>query len=149
MESKALNILLADDDENDRILFTEAFSALKLKTEVHTVNNGVQLMEWLGKKGNPMPQLIFIDLNMPKKDGLECLVEIKSNERLRDIFIAIFSTSDNEKDVEETFKNGANIYIIKPNDFKQLIQVLQKAVLTVNQYTDETMSRENFLMRIE
>lgn len=148
MEKGPLHILLADDDESDRLLFTEAFAELKIKTIVHTVNDGIQLMEWLNMEDNRLPHLIFLDLNMPRKNGLECLQEIKRNEKLKDISIAIYSTSENEKDIEETFRYGANVYITKPNNFNQLKQVLEKAVKTAYLYQDESMIRENFLLRI-
>jgi len=143
------HILLADDDEADRLLFTDAFSELKLETVVQTVNNGVQLMEYLQKKEKPLPQLLFLDLNMPRKNGLQCLMEIRGNEKLKDISVAIYSTSNSEKDIEETFLHGANIYIHKPADFNILKQVLEKAVRTTIQYKDETMNRDNFLLRIQ
>lgn len=148
MNKEPFHILLADDDEGDRLLFTEAFSELKIKTIVHTVNNGVELMEWLNNKDIHLPHFIFLDLNMPRKNGLQCLKEIRSNEKLKDISIAIYSTSDNEKDMEETFLNGANVYITKPNDFNQLKQVLKNAVETAHKYQDPGMNRENFLLKI-
>lgn len=148
MENAPLHILLADDDENDRLLFQEVFSGLKIKTIVHTVNNGIQLMEWLNGKNIRLPDLLFLDLNMPRKNGLECLKEIKSNDKLNDIFIAIYSTSENEKDIEETFRNGANVFITKPNNFNMLKQVLETAVMKTFQYQDQSMKRENFLLRI-
>lgn len=148
MENAPLHILLADDDENDRQLFKEAFSELNIKTIVRTVNNGIQLMQWLNRKNIRLPDLLFLDLNMPRKNGLECLKEIKSSEKLKDISISIYSTSDNEKDIEETFLNGANVYITKPNNFNKLKQVLEKAVMKTFQYQDQSMKRENFLLRI-
>jgi CheY-like chemotaxis protein len=148
MEENALHILLADDDEADRLLFTEAFSELKIRTIVNTVNNGLELMEWLNKESTCLPQLIFLDLNMPGKNGLQCLKEIRSDERLKDIFVTIYSTSENEKDMEETFLNGANIYITKPADFNMLKQVLEKAVMTTYQYRDQAIDRDLFLLRL-
>ncbi|MBK8702340.1 MAG: response regulator [Saprospiraceae bacterium] len=148
MNDEPFHILLADDDEGDRLLFEVAFSELKIKTVVHTVNNGIQLMEYLNMKDVSLPHLLFLDLNMLPKNGLECLKEIKSNANLKDIFIAIYSTSDNEKDIEETFYNGANIYLAKPYDFNMLKQALEKAVHMASQYQDQTMKRENFLLRI-
>ncbi len=130
MVKEPLHILLADDDEGDRLLFIEAFSELNINTIVSTVNNGIQLMERLQLKDDPLPHIIFLDLNMPRKDGLACLKEIRSNEKLKDIFVAIYSTSDNEIDKEETFRHGANLYIAKPNNFTKLKQILEKAVMT-------------------
>lgn len=148
MKRQPLHILLADDDESDRLLFTEAFAELKIKTIVRTVNNGVQLMERLNMENIPLPHLLFLDLNMPQKNGIECLKEIKSDEKLKDIFVAIYSTSENDKDMEVTFLNGANVYITKPNNFNTLKQVLEKAVSTAYLYQDQSMIRENFLLRI-
>ncbi len=148
MAKDSLHILLADDDEADRLLFIEAFSELKVKTIVRTVNNGAQLMESLKIKGTRLPHIIFLDLNMPGKNGLECLQEIRSDEKLKKIFIAIYSTSDNENDVEETFINGANVYITKPSAFKMLKEVLEKAVVMTYQYQDKSLMRENFLLKV-
>ena len=148
MNNYPLHILLADDDEADRLLFIEAFSELNIKTVVATVNNGFQLMQWLNEKNIILPHLLFLDLNMSRKSGIECLKEIRNNEKLKDILIAIYSTSNSKKDIEETFRNGANIFIHKPANFNILKQSLQKTINTAYKYKDETMSRENFLLRI-
>lgn len=148
MENNPLLILLADDDAVDRLLFTEAFSELKIKTIVKTVNNGEELMQWLNEKQEHLPHLLFLDLNMPRKNGLQCLKEIRTNEKLKNISVAIYSTSDNEKDMEETFRNGANVYITKPSDFNMLRQVLEKAVMAAYQYEQVGMKKENFLLKI-
>lgn len=148
MENTPLYILLADDDETDRLLFKEAFEEVTIKTIVHTVNNGMQLMEYLIKKGNRLPHLLFLDLNMPQKNGIECLKEIKSNRELKEIPIAIYSTSASEKDMKEAFGNGANVYIHKPTEFNKLIRVLEKTVVMAYQYQDPDLNKENFLLKI-
>src|SRR5690606_17627724 len=143
MEKEPIQILLVDDDESDRMLFKEAFSELKIKTVVNTLNDGVELMEFLNKEGARLPQYLFLDLNLPRKNGLECLIEIRSNEKFKDIFIAIYSTSDNEKDMEETFLSGANVYITKPTDFNVLKQMLYKSVAATIIYQGNTFNRDN------
>ncbi|MBK6622170.1 MAG: response regulator [Saprospirales bacterium] len=148
MKNAPLHILLADDDEGDRFLFLEAFEELKTKTIVRTLNDGVQLMDYLVKEGTLLPYLLFLDLNMPRKNGLECLKEIRSNDKLKDISIAIYSTSASEKDIEETFLNGANVYIKKPSDFNHLKEVLERAVLAANQSQEPPFSIANFLLRV-
>jgi len=148
MKNTPYHILLADDDEGDRLLFTDAFSELKITTVVKTVNDGVELMDQLKRNDVRLPHLLFLDLNMPPKNGLECLKEIKSIEKLQNIFVAIYSTSNNEKDIEDTFLNGANVYITKPADYKELKQVLEKAVKTAFLYQDKSMNRENFFLRV-
>ena len=109
-------ITLADDDEDDRLLFTDAFEELKINTVVSTFNNGQFLMDFLNNPESVLPHIIFLDLNMPIKNGIECLKEIKQNERLKNIAIAIYSTSSSDDDIENTFVLGANVYIKKPAD---------------------------------
>ncbi len=148
MESASLKILLADDDENDRLLFKEALEELKINCIVHTVNNGIQLMDYLTKKDATLPHLIFLDLNMPRKNGLEYLKEIRSNEKFKEISIAIYSTSASKYDIDETFSNGANVYIKKPSDFNTLKQLLNKVVSTARLYQNPSFNIETFLLKI-
>lgn len=141
-------IILADDDEDDRLFFTDAFSELKIKTKVDTFKDGVELMNYLNDPEAILPNVLFLDLNMPKKNGIECLHEIKSDDRFKDIAIAIYSTSSSEEDIEETFVCGANIYIKKPSDFNTLKKVLSD-VVTINwQYHTSGLNKDNFLLRL-
>jgi CheY-like chemotaxis protein len=148
LKTETTYILLADDDEGDRLLFTEALEELQLNLKIDTVNNGMELMAYLTNTDAMLPQLIFLDLNMPRKNGIECLKEIRINKIFNDIFIAIYSTSNAEKDIEETFLNGANIYINKPADFTTLKKTLEKAVSSVLQYKNGQMNRDFFLLKI-
>lgn len=148
MNTDFINICLADDDEDDRLFFTDAFDELKINTKVSTFNDGVALMNYLNNENSVLPSVLFLDLNMPKKNGVECLLEIKKNEKLNDIAIAIYSTSSSEEHIEETFINGANIYIKKPNDFEDLKKILSE-VVTINwQYHTSGLNKDNFLMRM-
>ncbi len=148
MNTDFINICLADDDEDDRLFFTDAFEELKMKTNVMTFNDGVELMDYLNHGDSILPNVLFLDLNMPKKNGVECLLEIKQNEKLNDIAIAIYSTSSSEEHIEETFVNGANIYIKKPSDFDDLKKILAE-VVTINwQYHTSGLNKDNFLMRL-
>ena len=148
MEKASLRILLADDDESDRLLFKEALEELEIKCIVHTMKNGIQLMDYLAKKDAALPHIIFLDLNMPRKNGLACLKEIRSNEKFKGIPIAIYSTSASNNDIEETFRNGANVYIKKPSDFSMLKQLLAKVVSSSQIYLDQSLNIENFLLKI-
>lgn len=148
MNNDYIKIVLADDDEDDRLFFTDAFDELKIKTKVMTFNDGVFLMDYLNNEGSILPNVLFLDLNMPRKSGIDCLKEIKSNKRFKDISIAIYSTSASEEDIEKTFVMGANIYIKKPSDFKSLKKVLSE-VVTINwQYHTNGLNKENFLLRL-
>jgi CheY-like chemotaxis protein len=148
MNNEPLRILLADDDEDDRLFFKDAFKEVKVKTAVSMVKDGIELMNYLLKAVEDLPHLLFLDLNMPRKSGMECLDEIRRDERLKDIAVAIYSTSASENDIEETFVRGANVYIKKPNDFSKLKKILSE-VITVNwQYHTSGLNRDNFLLSI-
>ena len=103
VQNEIIRVLLAEDDDEDRMVFLEALDSLKIKTAVQTVNNGAALIKHLQDLNSVIPHLLFLDLNMPKKSGLACLVEIKQMERLKNLTIVIYSTSSSEKDIEETF----------------------------------------------
>lgn len=141
-------VVLADDDEDDRLFFTEAFEELKMQTKVDIYKDGVDLMNALNCADAVLPNILFLDLNMPMKSGLECLKEIKNNQRFKDISIAIYSTSASEEDIEDTFVSGANIYIKKPNDFKILKKILADVVTMNWQYHTSGLNKDNFLLRL-
>ena len=148
MKDDYIKIVLADDDEDDRLFFSEAFEELKINTKVSTVNDGVYLMEYLNSEESALPHVLFLDLNMPRKSGMECLKEIRSNDKFKDIAIAIYSTSSSDEDIENTFVYGANIYIKKPSDFKSLKKILSD-VVTINwQYHSDGLNKDNFLLRL-
>ncbi len=148
MQTDYIHIILADDDEDDRSFFKDAFSELKINTKVETFSDGVDLMDYLNSDDAILPNVLFLDLNMPMKTGLECLHEIKSNKKFDDIAIAIYSTSSSEEHIEETFVNGANIYIRKPNDFNVLKKVLSDVVSINWQYHTSSLNKDNFLLRM-
>jgi CheY-like chemotaxis protein len=148
MSRDYIYVLLADDDEDDRLFFNDAFKEIKIKTVVETVNDGVELMSFLGKNTLKTPNILFLDLNMPRKSGLECLEEIKRMEHLNEMAIAIYSTSASEEDIEETFVKGANVYIKKPSNFNTLIKILEQ-VITINwQYQTSGLNRDTYLLSL-
>lgn len=148
MQKIPIHVLLAEDDEDDRLFFRDAIESVKMKTIITMVNDGEQLMDYLLQPGATLPHVIFLDLNMPKKNGIECLEEIRNHPLLKDLSIAIYSTSASEKDIEETFIKGANIYIKKPSDFAVLKKVISD-VLSINwQYHTSGLNKDNFLLSI-
>lgn len=148
MQENYTHVVLADDDEDDRLFFIEAFEELKMQTKVTVYKDGFTLMDALNQSGSILPNILFLDLNMPKKSGLECLQEIKNNDRFKDIAIAIYSTSASEEDIEDTFVNGANIYIKKPNNFNILKKILSDVVMMNWQYHTNELNKDNFLLRL-
>jgi CheY-like chemotaxis protein len=148
MPNDYIHIILTDDDEDDRLFFIDAFEELNMNTKVTTFNDGLELMDYLNSEDAILPNVLFLDLNMPKMSGIECLNEIRANSKMSDIAIAIYSTSASEEDIEETFVLGANIYIKKPNSFKQLKKVLSDVVSINWQYHTNSLNKDNFLMRL-
>jgi CheY-like chemotaxis protein len=148
MQNEPIYVLLADDDEDDRLFFSDAIKELKMDTIVNVVKDGQELIDHLLQADAILPHVLFLDLNMPIKTGLECLKEIKNIERLKNIAVAIYSTSGSEKDIEESFVRGANVYIKKPDSFTSLKKVLSE-VITVNwQYQTSGLNRDNFLLSL-
>ena len=128
METKKINILLADDDMDDRVFFKQALEELGLPTQLTTVNDGEQLMDHLSKNSEHLPDVLFLDINMPRKSGIECLSEIRKNEKLKDISVVMFSTTNSWDTINMLFKGGTHVYIHKPSDFSQLKQVIHHAL---------------------
>lgn len=148
MDNVAVKIILADDDESDRLIFIEAFSEIRIKADVVALHDGKQLMEYLDKNKVDLPAIIFLDLNMPRKSGVECLKEIRATKKFKDIPIAIYSTSSSKNDIEESFQNGANVYLKKPSDFNKLKEALYKVVSSANPFLEPIFNIDNFLMKV-
>ena len=148
MKNGLMHILLADDDEDDRLFFRDAFDEIKINTRVETVNDGVELMDYLTHPGNTLPHILFLDLNMPRKNGMDCLKELKRIDYLKDIAVVIYSTSASDEDIEETFVQGANVYLKKPNDFKTLRKTLEAVITTNWQYQTSGLNRNNFILSL-
>ncbi len=125
---KQLNILLADDDIDDCLFFKEALEALPVITKLKVVYDGDELMNYLTDNKVQLPHVLFLDINMPRKNGFECLGEIKQNEKLKDLPVVMFSTSNAHDKINILFKSGADVYIRKPSNFSQLVQVIQHAL---------------------
>jgi DNA-binding NarL/FixJ family response regulator len=148
MDKAPIHIVLADDDESDRMNFKEALEESKMNTVVYTVRDGVELMDYLSKEETPVPHLLFLDLNMPRKNGLACLKEIRNSDRLKEMAVAIYSTSSSERDIDDTFIHGANVYIKKPTDFRVLKEVLDKVLSAVYIYREPPFNLANFLLKV-
>lgn len=122
--NRKLQVLLADDDNDDKELFTEAIESIASNVSLHTVSDGTELMSKLNSTN--LPDIIFLDLNMPCKNGFECLSEIRENDRFKNIPVIIYSTSVNPDQVESTYRQGANLYLQKPGSFVEIKLLLHK-----------------------
>lgn len=128
----SITILIADDDPEDRMLAAEALHESRLANDVHFVEDGEELLEYLHRRGkytdpdvSPRPGLILLDLNMPRKDGREALAEIKADHDLRRIPVVVLTTSQAETDIYRSYDLGVNSFIVKPVSFDSLVDVMQ------------------------
>jgi CheY-like chemotaxis protein len=144
-----LNILLADDDKDDCLFFKEALEELPLVSNLTTVHNGEQLIQLLTKKTVQLPDVLFLDLNMPRKNGFTCLEEIKSDHKLSHVPVIILSTLFDENIANRLYKNGALFYICKPPDFHELKKVINLALTLVAENSiPATVQRKIFAQQL-
>lgn len=127
--SRPVEILLVDDNPADVALTQEAFLENKLCNNLNVVNDGVEAMEYLRKRGQyasvPTPDIILLDLNMPRKDGREVLAEIKADDVLKYIPVVIMTVSKDDKDILESYRLHANCYVKKPVKFTEFVEVVK------------------------
>jgi CheY-like chemotaxis protein len=130
MKAGMIDILLVEDDEQDVVLMREAFKDGKVSNALNVVRDGAEALSYLHKEGGfekaTTPDLILLDLNLPKISGYQVLDEVKKDEELKQIPIVVLTTSDSEADVLKSYKLHANCYITKPVDFDQFIGVVRK-----------------------
>ncbi len=141
-----ITILVAEDDEDDRLLMQEALEENRLANDLHFVEDGEELMDFLCRQGryldpvkSPRPSLILLDLNMPKKDGREALHEIKASPDLRNIPIVVLTTSKSEEDILRTYDLGVSSFIAKPVTFESMVQIMK----TLGRYWFEIVELPN------
>jgi CheY-like chemotaxis protein len=146
MITTQFNILLADDDTDDCLFFKEALDELPLSTHLTTVYDGEQLMQQLTENMGELPHVIFLDINMPRKKGCQCLSEIKRDNKLKQLPIVVFSTSFDKETVNEMYENGAHYYLRKPNSFPKLKQVISQALTNIEKYNFLQPPKDNFVI---
>ncbi|HKR06154.1 MAG TPA: response regulator [Bacteroidia bacterium] len=123
-------ILLAEDDEDDGMLFNDAFKESGLNLQLVILNDGMELMDYLFMVKDQLPKLIFLDLNMPVKNGFECLRDLKNNKKLSHIPVIVYTTSNSNEDYEKCRQLKAHVYITKPDSFTKLKHIIQKVLTT-------------------
>ena len=129
-QMEVIDVLLVEDDPGDVLLIEEAFADNKVRNRLHTVSDGVEAMAFLrnedGYADAVRPDLVLLDLNLPRKDGREVLAEVKGDEALQHIPVVVLTTSKAEEDVLRSYKLHANAYVTKPVDFERFIEVVRQ-----------------------
>ena len=146
ISTKTKSIFLADDDDDDCNIFEDVLNELAAETKLTIANDGVELLNTLNETVPPPPYVIFLDLNMPRKNGFESLREIRQVNKLKDIPVVILSTSSSIEVIDKTFNLGANYYICKPNSYKLLLSVIKKVLSLDSKQLNEKPTREEFVL---
>ncbi|HEY6171127.1 MAG TPA: response regulator [Candidatus Kapabacteria bacterium] len=141
-------IFLADDDIDDREFFQDALSEVSANLELVIAEDGVLLMEALKSMVPPPPYVIFLDLNMPRKNGYECLADIRNSDSYKDIPVVIFSTTDNPDVISKTQSLGANLYLRKPTSFDLLKKMIDHVLSLDLSRMGITSSKEGFYIKM-
>ena len=142
-EQKSTHILFSDDDTDDALLFTQAADLMKSSILLSFAEDGEQLMRYLSKES--LPDMIFLDLNMPVKNGIECLKEIRNDKKLDTLPVIVYTTSDNPRDIDACYDLKANLYVVKPTSFESIIKTLKK-IINIDFKNQQFPQRENFIL---
>jgi CheY-like chemotaxis protein len=145
LKKKVINILMADDDQDDRYFFAKALKSITINTKLVTVEDGDQLMNYLKKPNGKVPDVLFLDINMPRKNGYECLSEIKANQEILDFPVIMYSTSVKDSMAELLYQQGAHYYL-KKGDFADLIKYLRYVLTKTSENGLQRPSKEKFLL---
>lgn len=150
VQNNIKNIFLTDDDSDDCMLFSDALQEVfpDSGTKLTIINDGVKLMETLQKTVPPAPGVIFLDLNMPRKNGFECIEEIRNTTLYQNIPIIIFSTTSNHDIVEKTYQHGANYYICKPQSYSLLKKTIAFVLSLDNKKLSQQPVRDQFVIKM-
>lgn len=141
-----IKIILADDDKQDCLLFSDVVDELPLPTALTIAHDGEELMERLTNETIDFPDVLFLDLNMPRKDGFECISEINVSDNLKGLPVIIFSTIYDKEIADRLYNYGAYYFMRKPSDFSELKNVLHLALTNIAMTTNSQPTRENFVL---
>jgi CheY-like chemotaxis protein len=146
--ARSLNVLLADDDKDDCMLFRKALEELPIAVNLTTVYDGLQLMDFLLEPETKLPDVLFLDLNMPRQNGYVSLGLIKRDSQLLRLPVIIFSTVFEETKLSQVFRDAAHFYIRKPNEFGELKKVIYKALTLIAQENTVVPGKEDFVLKV-
>lgn len=146
MISRNFNILLADDNLDDCLLFKEALEELPVTSNLSLVHDGDQLMEQLTTKGTKLPDVLFLDLYMPRKNGFASLGAIKRNTDLQKLPVIIISSVSEQESIKNVFRDAAHYYICKPSNFSLLKKVIYETLTLITQENSRLTDKESFMI---
>jgi DNA-binding response OmpR family regulator len=133
-----IKILLADDNTNEYIFFKHALSKASIPTHIYPLKGGIQVLQYLADPNSALTDIFFLDINMPMKNGKECLAAIRENEKFAHLPVVMYSTSDTKSDIDESYELGADLYLIKPAELDDLKIMLSHVI---EKYTKNELKR--------
>jgi CheY-like chemotaxis protein len=146
INSSPLQVIFADDDEDDHFFFEKALDEISIATDLTCFINGEDLIQFLSKNILHLPDIIFLDLNMPRKNGLDCLIEIKQNKKLQHIPVIIYSTAYHKDILDCLYESGAFHCIRKSSDGKQTKKTITAVLESILKKQNQHPSREEFAL---
>ncbi|MBC7485738.1 MAG: response regulator [Cytophagaceae bacterium] len=146
-ERKQIKVLLADDDEDDRFFFERALTKLAMPIQFDSVQDGEELIHFLTKNKSALPDVLFLDINMPRKNGYECLKEIKLNKDIKNLPVIMYSTSLEEPIADSLYDKGAHYYLRK-GTFPELVKYLQLILAMLEENELKRPLREDFVVNL-
>lgn len=149
MNLNQVTILLADDDTDDCLFFAEAIAEKVPSANFTAVHDGEELMDLLNKEILNLPDILFLDLNMPRKNGFECLAEIKQDKKMKDLSVVVFSTSLEQEVVNLLYEKGAQYFIRKPSEFPQFKKIILHTLKLILQNNTIQPAKEYFVLTVE
>ena len=148
INTTSLRVLLAEDDADDRFFFEKTLKQLSIKSVLKTVDNGESLIKHLVKNSDDLPDVLFLDLHMPRKNGFECMEEIKADKKLKKLVVVIFSTSYDYDDINFLYQKGAHCYVKKPH-YSELKEFLSRVFTLLATMKFERPDKEEFIFSSE
>jgi len=144
-----LNLLLADDDSDDCLFFEEALAEIAPDATIQVKKDGEEVLNYLFNPQSILPDIIFLDLNMPFIDGVKCLEEIRQSNRMNDIFIVMNTTTASQREIDLSFEKGANLFLIKPNSFSELQNSIEVILNLDFKTLIQRRQREQFVFNLK
>lgn len=148
MTREYLNVVLKDHDEGNHIFFSTIFQDLKIDIKFQAFFSEADLMQYLNRKSAPVPDVLFMNYDMPENDALDCLDEIKSNERYSTMTVAVYSEQISSAEEEEIFVRGANVFMRKPALYQDLRKRVNEIMAVSWQYHTCGLNKDNFIMKV-
>ena len=140
-----INILVAEDDKDDYLMLRDSIKEILPKFNINHARDGKEFLEIIQQ--NFETDLVFLDLNMPKKNGIDCLIEIRRNQRLNSLRIITYSTSSEIEDIDECYKNGCTLYLVKPDTYKDLVTQVRKVFFRLGLPKNDLKHKELFVVK--